>query len=58
VWRDLVMERTGRDAPLTMTDGGEPRPRAWADGVDPADPLDRMLLDVRAASFPQHGLVP
>jgi acetoin utilization protein AcuC len=58
VWRDLVLERTGRDAPLTMTDGGQPALGRWADGSDPADPLDRMLLDVRAACFPQHGLQP
>jgi acetoin utilization protein AcuC len=43
-WREHVAGRHGRAAPLTMTDGVLPRWRDWAEGHDPADPLDRAVL--------------
>src|SRR6478609_10266411 len=55
-WRDLVMERTGRDAPTSMSDGAQPQPRPWSgDAVDPDDELDQVLVEVRAGCYPQHG---
>ena len=53
-WRELVLERTGRDAPTSMTDGDavDSRPR------ETGDDLDRVVSDVRAGCYPQHGLTP
>ena len=53
-----MLARTGRVAPLTMTDGAVVLPRPWSEGANPADDLDRIVLAVRAASYPQHGLAP
>lgn len=55
-WREYTAERTGRLPPSSMTDGHEPRPRPWADGFDPADPVDRAVMATRRAVFPHHGL--
>ncbi len=57
-WRALAVERTGRAAPPTMSDGHDPRPIPWSSGYDPADPVDQAILAVRRAVFPQHGLDP
>jgi acetoin utilization protein AcuC len=57
-WRALAVERTGRAAPPTMSDGHDPRPIPWSSGYDPADPVDQAILAVRRAVFPHHGLDP
>ncbi|WP_084252846.1 acetoin utilization protein AcuC [Devriesea agamarum] len=43
---------------LTMGDGRAVRAREWADGFDPADPLDRAVMAARRAHFPEWGLDP
>jgi acetoin utilization protein AcuC len=58
-WRRLVHERTGREAPRTLTDGADLRHRPWDAGEgDPDDPLDRAIAATRRAVFPEHGLDP
>jgi acetoin utilization protein AcuC len=57
-WRDHVLERTGRQAQVSMSDGHRPAPKAWANGYDPADPVDRAVIATRKAVFPHHGLDP
>jgi acetoin utilization protein AcuC len=57
-WRALAVERTGRAAPPTMSDGHEPQPVPWSSGYDPAAPADRAILATRRAVFPHHGLDP
>jgi acetoin utilization protein AcuC len=58
-WRRLVHERTGREAPQTLTDGADLRYRPWDAGEgDPDDPLDRAIAATRRAVFPEHGLDP
>ena len=57
-WRDDVVRRLGRPAPLRMTDGGTPEHRDWASGYDPAAWLDRAVNATRQAVFPYHGLDP
>jgi len=42
--------------PQTMTDGAEPAWREVADGLDPADPVDRAILATMREVFPYHGL--
>jgi acetoin utilization protein AcuC len=55
-WREYVGARLGAVAPRRMTDGGSPTWKPWADGHDPADPLDRAVLATQRAVFPAHGL--
>ncbi|MBS2964160.1 acetoin utilization protein AcuC [Actinocrinis puniceicyclus] len=55
-WRVFAAERSGRLAPLTMSDGQHPELRLWVDGFNPADPIDREVLATRRAVFPHHGL--
>jgi acetoin utilization protein AcuC len=58
-WRELVQARTGRLAPLRLTDGADPTYRAWDAGEgDPDDPVDRAVAATRRAVFPEHGLDP
>ena len=57
-WRALAVERTGRAAPSTMSDGREPEPVPWSSGYDPASALDRTIMATRRAVFPHHGLDP
>jgi acetoin utilization protein AcuC len=58
-WRRVVHERTGREAPPTLTDGADLRYRPWDAGEgDPDDPLDRAIAATRRAVFPEHGLDP
>jgi acetoin utilization protein AcuC len=58
-WVDLARARTGRSDPVAvMTDGRRPIPRAWVDGYDPADPVDRAIMATRHSVFPWHGMDP
>ena len=57
-WREFVLERTGQQAPASMTDGSPATFRRWVDGYDPADPVDRAIMATRTAVFPEHGLDP
>ncbi|HEV2634486.1 MAG TPA: hypothetical protein VGX23_05035 [Actinocrinis sp.] len=57
-WRRHAAERTGRRAPVTMTDGRDPLLRSWANGYDPADRADQAVLAARREVFPYHGLDP
>jgi acetoin utilization protein AcuC len=57
-WRDHVVHRLGRQAPLRMTDGRHPAYRDWSQGYDPNSWLDRAVHATRTAVFPLHGLDP
>lgn len=57
-WRRYVLERTGETPPLYMTDGRTPDVRAFEDGFDPEDPVDRAIQETRKAVFPSHGIDP
>ena len=57
-WRDDVVRRLGRHAPLRMTDGGTTDHRDWVAGYDPGSWLDRAVNATRHAVFPYHGLDP
>ncbi|MDX6327524.1 MAG: acetoin utilization protein AcuC [Nocardioidaceae bacterium] len=57
-WREHVVQRLGRQAPLRMTDGRNPVYRDWSQGYDPNSWLDRAILATRNAVFPTHGLDP
>ena len=56
VWRQYVLERTGRQAPRTMTDGRSPRFDDWDDGYNPDSWLDRCVAQTRREIFPLHGI--
>jgi acetoin utilization protein AcuC len=57
-WRDFVEARTGRSAPLTMTDGSDATFKDWSGGYNPDSELDRAIMATRSAVFPIHGLAP
>jgi acetoin utilization protein AcuC len=58
-WRQLVHERTGRQAPRSFTEGAGLKYRPWDAGAgDPDDPVDRAIAAARRAVFPEHGLDP
>jgi acetoin utilization protein AcuC len=60
-WRDLVLERTGREGPTSMGDGADPAallPQVWPALTESADDLDQVVRAVRAGCYPQHGLAP
>jgi acetoin utilization protein AcuC len=57
-WREYVLERFGRQAPVRMTDGRDTAFRSWASGHDPEDAVDRAVMATRKAVFPLHGLDP
>lgn len=58
-WRELVLARTGRQAPESLTDGATPAYQAWDAGEgNSEDPLDRAVAATRRAVFPEHGLDP
>ena len=57
-WRRHVLEVLGREAPRTMTDGGQVVFAGWDSGYDPGDAVDRAILATRRAAFPLHGLDP
>ena len=56
-WREQVAAELGFPAPTVMGDGGQGAlPRAWSEGFDPAEPVDRVVLAARRAVFDWHGL--
>ena len=56
-WRSLAAGLTGEEAPLSMTDGSDASFRpASVSGVDPADPVDRAILNTQREVFGWHGL--
>ena len=57
-WRAEAERRTGRTAPASMTDGEPATYTPYADGQDPASPVDRAIAATQAAVFPEHGLWP
>ena len=60
-WRELVRVRTGREAPMSMGDGGLAGSREHLEGHGDGDvsaELAEVVLGVRAGCFPQHGLQP
>jgi acetoin utilization protein AcuC len=57
-WQEYVRERTGRQPPQSMTDGGAAEFASYESGFDPADPVDRSIRATRIAVFPAHGLNP
>jgi acetoin utilization protein AcuC len=56
-WREYVSRRLGVPGPARMTDGATPRWRDWAEGYDPADPVDQAVRATQRAVFPAHGLL-
>ena len=55
-WRQYVEERTGRQAPLLMTDGRMPDYADWSGGYDPESWLDRCIEETRREVFPHLGI--
>jgi acetoin utilization protein AcuC len=56
-WRELARELTGENAPELMTDGANAGfLPVSVSGIDPADPIDRAILNTRQAVFSWHGL--
>jgi acetoin utilization protein AcuC len=55
-WRSLAAELTGEQAPDVMTDGASAEFAPITSGIDPADPVDRSILNTQRAVFGQHGL--
>ena len=57
-WREYILHRLGRVAPMRLTDGRTPAYRDWRDGYDPDTWLDRSIHATRMEAFPLHGLDP
>ncbi|PYI66195.1 acetoin utilization protein AcuC [Arthrobacter livingstonensis] len=57
-WRDYVLERHGRVAPLLMGEDADTWWRSWEVGYNPSDALDRTVMATRKAVFPLYGLDP
>jgi acetoin utilization protein AcuC len=55
-WRELAAERTGEDAPATMTDEQSADYIPVSAGLDPTDPVDASIVNTCRAIFPWHGL--
>ena len=55
-WRAHVHDVFGFPAPVVLTDGRPGTHQPWDAGHDPDDEVDRVLLAVRRAVFPAHGL--
>jgi acetoin utilization protein AcuC len=56
-WRVLATRLTGEQAPSSMTDGAAATfvPVAMSE-IDPADPVDRAILNTQQAVFSWHGI--
>lgn len=57
-WRARIEHLRGLPPPRAMTDGRAIDYRAWDQGYDPANLLDRSIQATRAAVFPLNGLDP
>lgn len=57
-WREHVARVTGRQPPLTMTDGATAAYEDWSSGYNPDDAVDRGILLTRREVFPLNGLDP
>ncbi len=57
-WRQEILERLGRRAPMRMTDGRSAAYRDWSLGYDPDTWLDRAVQATRDVAFPHNGLDP
>jgi acetoin utilization protein AcuC len=56
-WRSLATTLTGESAPTVMTDGADASFMPVAEsGIDPAEPVDRAIMNTERAVFGQHGL--
>lgn len=57
-WADYAQTMTGREAPLSMTDGFDGAFEPWSKGFDPEAELDRAVMGTRKNVFPFFGLDP
>ncbi|MFF8895437.1 acetoin utilization protein AcuC [Brevibacterium casei] len=57
-WAHYAQTKTGREAPLTMTDGFDGSFTPWSHGFDPETELDRAVMGTRKNLFPFFGLDP
>lgn len=57
-WANYAQTTTGREAPLTMTDGFDGAFTPWTNGFDPESELDRAVMGTRKNLFPFFGLDP
>jgi acetoin utilization protein AcuC len=57
-WADYAQTKTGREAPLSMTDGFDGTFEAWSKGFDPESELDRAVMGTRKNIFPFFALDP
>jgi acetoin utilization protein AcuC len=55
-WREEVLRRFGRVAPVRMTDGRDASYADWSTGYNPDTWLDRAIKATRDHSFPLLGL--
>ena len=58
VWRTFAQARGKHFPPTMMTDGRTPLVTDIADGWNPADVIDQLILDVANTIFPLHGIHP
>ncbi|MDN5660795.1 MAG: acetoin utilization protein AcuC, partial [Brevibacterium aurantiacum] len=57
-WAHYAQTKTGREAPLSMTDGYDGSYNRWSNGFDPESELDRAVMGTRKNLFPFFGLDP
>lgn len=57
-WREAIEARGLGPAPTTMGERAVGEQRAWVDGYDPADAVDRAIMATRNKVFPARGLEP
>lgn len=55
-WAHYAQTKTGREAPLSMTDGFDGAFEPWSKGYDPESELDRAVMATRKNVFPFFGL--
>ena len=57
-WAAYAQTKTGREAPLSMTDGFDGSFEPWSKGFDPEAELDRAVMGTRKNIFPFFALDP